>query len=287
MNEHKERRVVGQLVSEQFGHLYYDLEQRLQAGLPVTDILYQMDKLVGRQFCIRKIVEACLRPHHLIHLTPSRDYPDEDLVAFTEYLLMMLDRAVVGYNGPPVSTVGVYERHNKHREETIKHWHLIMPIPDGYEGRVTDDSLVGNIEHLIKRKKRNQTDETEKADETEEIIKSKIEDNYGRPVFAKVQIDEREPEWTNEHLANYMTKNLLHPEVLTADSQWGAGFYVRSGRKLERLSVPVGEVGLQAGSTKRYRQKKQSSQAERDKWYQDNHNLVRFRKLRERLRAEG
>ncbi len=180
-------------------------------------------RLEHQQFQIKRIFKACDRSSFFVTVTSSSSvYSERVLIQSFQKLLLSINRSLYSHKKHLYLTgFVVFEGHNRHRKRCDPHFHAFLYVDNGNPPEL--NRLLQRLEHRIHP--------LEIEDDDGELRKAapRICDYQGRPVFDSVKI--RQLEDTAYKTIDYSCKNLLHPEVINADPQFGLGLYeIRKGK---------------------------------------------------------
>lgn len=180
-------------------------------------------RLEHQQFQIKRIFKACDSSTFFVTVTSSSSvYSERDLIQKFQKLLHSINRSLYSHKKHLYLTgFVVFEGHSRRRKRCDPHFHAFLYIDSGNPPET--DRLLQRFECRI------HPQEVEDDDGELKEAAPQICDYQGRPVFDSVKI--RQLEDTAYKTIDYSCKNLLHPEVINADPQFGLGLYeIRKGK---------------------------------------------------------
>jgi hypothetical protein len=138
-----------------------------------------------------------------------------------------------GRNGEwALNGYAVIEKHDKQGDPVCPHVHAIVSIPDEFIEKLERNA--GDLELLFRYAISSHYYQYKKSDGSICTKKCALEDTYSHPVFDDVEL-EIVRQTDQEDLCQYITKNVLHPELVSDPSDEGAGLFEVRGDSFKRI----------------------------------------------------
>jgi hypothetical protein len=190
-------------------------------------------ELKARLFYIENIMNTSIGTSAFVTLKPIRQYSTPQLIESTEEAIKLVNRDFFGRNCDGRLTGGVMiEIHSKTGGKPYAHAHCLLSSPDGFADQNAISELTNSFEKVRTARKKPITD----SDKASLIKKTgnvragrlfalhyRIHDKYKRCMFPCLDV---KPVYDLEICADYMTKSIMHPDVVGSDAKDGAGWYL-------------------------------------------------------------
>jgi len=169
-------------------------------------------------------------------------YTDTESKSAMDRILRHVNRKIFGRKEHLYLTgLAMFEKHNRHGNETLPHFHCLLTPPAGYEDRVDEDIIQKHVNYMVEPYVRIEEvveEVVEGGVVVEVAVEIEVEDvrTHGSdnedPMFVSVKF---EPITDKRELADYLTKNLMNREVINSD-ETGAGLYELGRNRMTKIS---------------------------------------------------
>jgi len=202
-----------------------------------------IDEFESRLYSIEEIEKSATGIPAFVTMKPIRDYWTGYLIEYVEVAIKQANREFFGSNSSDrITGVVMIENRSKFGNKNYAHAHCMLSSPDGFDCKADLDRLRLCLDKILRKGKKRPATDSDMASLREKVtdietgekfaFHYKVHDKYGRCVFPSLNVKSvYDLAWS----ADYMTKNIMHPEVVKSDVQHGAGLY--------RIEYPVGVKG--------------------------------------------
>jgi hypothetical protein len=197
----------------------------------------------ARMYYIKVAKDSVVGLPALVTLKPISRYMTKLVIEATENTIKLANREFFGRNTDGKFTgVVMIENRSKYGNSNDPHAHCVFSSPNGFTGKSELARLRTCFESVLRTQKVKPATDSDKASLKRIVtdIRSghsyadhyKIHDKYGRCMFPCLDVRAIND---LDGCVDYLTKNIMHPDVVSSDAGHGAGLY--------KVEYPVGLRG--------------------------------------------